>query len=63
MQTNDTRVFVTVDNRVHFDRRKILINRENELRTRWPDRWGFYAKQNVETVRILRLPSLSFRAR
>jgi len=31
-------------------RRKIVINRENELRARWPERWGFYSKDNVETV-------------
>uniref|UniRef100_A0A2S2NFE5 Uncharacterized protein n=1 Tax=Schizaphis graminum TaxID=13262 RepID=A0A2S2NFE5_SCHGA len=31
-------------------RLKIIINRENELRTRWPERWGFYSKNNVEKM-------------
>ncbi|XP_016657807.1 uncharacterized protein C20orf85-like [Acyrthosiphon pisum] len=31
-------------------RLKIIINRENELRARWPERWGFYSKNNVEKM-------------
>ncbi|XP_027854282.1 uncharacterized protein LOC114132879 isoform X2 [Aphis gossypii] len=31
-------------------RLKIIINRENELRARWPERWGFYSKNNVERM-------------
>ncbi|XP_025204990.1 uncharacterized protein LOC112601530 isoform X2 [Melanaphis sacchari] len=31
-------------------RLKIIINRENELRSRWPERWGFYSKNNVEKM-------------